>query len=106
LICRLQNTNVIELYNRIVKDKTQLTYYNSGIGTYARPSWRSFKYWKQVIDNNIDLAIAWYGLVIIVELVFVDMLTIRNFEQVVLAGYRWLSDKYEPGDKIFLFGVH
>jgi hypothetical protein len=56
----LQNTNVIELYSRIIKHENQLTYYNSGIGTYARPSWRSFKYWKQVINNKIDLAIAWY----------------------------------------------
>ena len=30
--------------------------------------------------------------------------TIRNFEKVLLEGYRWLADKYEPGDKIFLFG--
>ena len=28
----------------------------------------------------------------------------RNFERVILAGYRWLSDKYVDGDKIFLFG--
>lgn len=58
-----QNTNVIELYSRIIKDDKQhpqLTYYNSGIGTYARPSWRSYTYWKQVLDNKIDLAIAWY----------------------------------------------
>ncbi|KAH7925809.1 hypothetical protein BV22DRAFT_1104761 [Leucogyrophana mollusca] len=80
------NTNVIELYDRAYKDKTQLTYYNSGIGTYARPSFASFTYWKQVLDNTIDLAIAW------------------NFERVVLGAYRWLSDNYEPGDKIFLFG--
>ncbi|KAJ7135949.1 hypothetical protein C8R44DRAFT_608626 [Mycena epipterygia] len=81
-----KNTNVIELYARIIKNDSQLTYYNSGIGTYARPSWRSYKYWKQVIDNHIDLAIAW------------------NFERGVLAGYRWLSNHYRPGDKIFLFG--
>ncbi|KAF8347215.1 hypothetical protein F5887DRAFT_882049 [Amanita rubescens] len=80
------NTNVIELYARIVKDETQLTYYNSGIGTYARPSFTSLRYWKQVVSNKIDLAIAW------------------NFEKVILAGYRWLSDKYKPGDRIFLFG--
>ncbi|KAF8814000.1 hypothetical protein BYT27DRAFT_7219939 [Phlegmacium glaucopus] len=80
------NTNVIELYSRIIKDDSQLTYYNSGIGTYARPSWRSYTYWKQVLDNKIDLAIAW------------------NFEKVILAGYRWLSDNYMDGDKIFLFG--
>ncbi|KAJ7167522.1 hypothetical protein C8R46DRAFT_1093281 [Mycena filopes] len=82
----IQNTNVIELYARIIKDDTQFTYYNSGVGTYARPSRRSLKYWKQGIDGAIDLAIAW------------------NFEKVVIAGYRWLSNHYEPGDRIFLFG--
>ena len=55
-----QNTNVIELYSRIIKDGTQITYYNSGIGTYARPSWRSYTYLKQVLNNKIDLMIAWY----------------------------------------------
>ena len=55
-----QNTNVVELYSRIIKDDTQLSYYNSGIGTYATPSWRSLAFWKQVIYNKIDLAIAWY----------------------------------------------
>ena len=54
-----QNTNVIELYSNLVKDDTQLTYYDSGIGTYAQPSWKSWNYWKQVVDNKIDLAIAW-----------------------------------------------
>ena len=54
-----QNTNVIELYNQLVKGDTQLTYYDSGIGTYAQPSWKSWNYWKQIIDNKIDLAIAW-----------------------------------------------
>ena len=56
-----QNTNVVELYSRIIKDDTQPSYYNSGIGTYATPSWRSLTFWKQVIYNKIDLAIAWYA---------------------------------------------
>ncbi|KAF7975880.1 hypothetical protein HWV62_8283 [Athelia sp. TMB] len=58
----MMNTNVIELYSHILKgedDDEQLTYYDSGIGTYARPSWRSFAYLKQVAANKIDLAIAW-----------------------------------------------
>ena len=56
-----KNTNVIELYNLLQKGdySMQKTWYNSGIGTYARPSWRSWKYLKRVIDNKIDLAIAW-----------------------------------------------
>jgi hypothetical protein len=57
-----QNTNVIELYSQIVKDEGdhQLTYYNSGIGTYAKPSWWTFNRWKLALYNTIDLAIAWY----------------------------------------------
>ncbi|EIW77370.1 hypothetical protein CONPUDRAFT_62877 [Coniophora puteana RWD-64-598 SS2] len=82
----VKNTNIIELYSQIKKSDQQLTYYNSGIGTYARPSWRSFSYWKQLVDNKIDLAIAW------------------NLETVIMAAYRWLADNYHEGDKIFMFG--
>jgi len=53
-----QNTNVIELYSMLDKDDTQLTWYNSGIGTYAQPSWKSLAYWTLVIHSYIDLAIA------------------------------------------------
>ncbi|KAF8593522.1 hypothetical protein BDV93DRAFT_460987 [Ceratobasidium sp. AG-I] len=81
-----KSTNVIQLYSYIKKDDSQLTYYNSGIGTYAKPSWRSVSYMKQVFDNTIDLAIAW------------------NLEKVIIGAYRWLSDTYQTGDRIFLFG--
>ncbi|KAF8523846.1 hypothetical protein JB92DRAFT_2883113, partial [Gautieria morchelliformis] len=80
------NTNVIELYSQLIKGNDQLTYYNSGIGTYAKPSWKSWSYLKQVVDNKIDLAIAW------------------NFEKIVIAAYRWLSQNYQHGDRIYLFG--
>ena len=55
-----QNTNVVELYSRLEKNSSQLTFYNSGIGTYAAPSWRSLSYWYQVAENKVDLAIALY----------------------------------------------
>lgn len=55
-----QNTNVIELYSRLASNEEQLSYYNSGVGTYAQPSWRSWNYLTQVIDSKIDSAIAWY----------------------------------------------
>ncbi|KAG8740694.1 hypothetical protein FRC10_004039, partial [Ceratobasidium sp. 414] len=70
----------------IEKSDTQLTYYNSGIGTYAKASMRSLSYLKQVISNGIDQAIAW------------------NLDRVIIGAYRWLSDHYRPGDQIFLFG--
>ncbi|EJD37470.1 hypothetical protein AURDEDRAFT_73151 [Auricularia subglabra TFB-10046 SS5] len=81
-----KNTNVVELYSRLVKDETQLTFYNSGIGTYAKPSWRSWSYRKQVIANQLDLAFA------------------LHFEKIIISAYVWLVDNYLPGDRIFLFG--
>ncbi|KAJ2925578.1 hypothetical protein H1R20_g11517, partial [Candolleomyces eurysporus] len=83
-----KNTNVIEIYNLIMKETgdNQRTWYNSGIGTYARPHWRSLKYYNKVVLHKVDLAIAW------------------NFEKTVQAAYQWLSDNYEDGDCIFLFG--
>ncbi|EJD37487.1 WD40 repeat-like protein [Auricularia subglabra TFB-10046 SS5] len=81
-----KNTNVVELYSRLVKDEHQLTFYNSGIGTYAKPSWKSMSYRKQVIANKLDLAFA------------------LRFEKIILSAYAWLVDNYQPGDRIFLFG--
>uniref|UniRef100_A0A0W0GDD2 Putative WD40 repeat-like protein n=2 Tax=Moniliophthora roreri TaxID=221103 RepID=A0A0W0GDD2_MONRR len=82
-----RNTNVVELYSRLEKnDSLQVTYYNSGIGTYASPSWKSSTYYKQVLAHKIDLAFAW------------------RFEKILLDAYKWLCERYEPGDRIFLFG--
>ncbi|KAG9091455.1 hypothetical protein FS749_016530 [Ceratobasidium sp. UAMH 11750] len=82
-----KNTNVVELHSHIKKSDMQLTYYTSGVGTYAKPSWRSPSYYfGKKVDHGVDLLIAW------------------NFEKVVIAAYRWLSNSYLPGDRIFLFG--
>ncbi|KAF8881402.1 WD40-repeat-containing domain protein [Gymnopilus junonius] len=82
------NTNVVELHNLVLKEigDNQLTWYQSGIGTYAQPSWKSWKYFEQVLDNKVDLAIAW------------------NFQGTVHDAYEWLTDNYQAGDCIFLFG--
>ncbi|ESK97887.1 hypothetical protein Moror_17316 [Moniliophthora roreri MCA 2997] len=81
-----KNTNVVELYSRLLQDERQLTFYNSGIGTYANPSRKSLSHYKQVILHKLDLAFAW------------------RFERILLSAYRWLSERYEHGDRIFLFG--
>ncbi|KAF4618796.1 hypothetical protein D9613_009718 [Agrocybe pediades] len=83
-----KNTNVVEMYSLLSKgeDSNQLSLYYSGIGTYARPSWASFSYWKQVLYHKIDLAIAW------------------EFEKTIMGAYSWLSDNYRDGDRIFLLG--
>ncbi|EMD37020.1 hypothetical protein CERSUDRAFT_155454 [Gelatoporia subvermispora B] len=81
----VKNTNVVELYNRLEKSENQLTYYNSGIGTYATPSWRSLSWWMQVAGHKFDLAFAW------------------RFERILLGAYEWLSENYNQGDRIYLF---
>ncbi|KAG1791111.1 uncharacterized protein HD556DRAFT_1241159 [Suillus plorans] len=82
----LKNTNVVELYSQLVKSQDQLTYYNSGVGTHARPSWRSLSYVQYWLSSKVDLLIAW------------------NLETVILAAYRWISENYDDGDRIYLFG--
>ncbi|ETW76212.1 hypothetical protein HETIRDRAFT_329764 [Heterobasidion irregulare TC 32-1] len=81
-----KNTNVVELHSRIIKGPGQLSYYNSGIGTYAPPSAWTFGHWRRLVSSKVDLAIA------------------LRFERIVQRAYRWLTDHYEPGDSIFLFG--
>ncbi|KZV78663.1 hypothetical protein EXIGLDRAFT_562834, partial [Exidia glandulosa HHB12029] len=84
-----KNTNVVELYSRLIKDPNkQLTYYNSGIGTYAQPSLRSPSFLgrlQRIIGYQMDLAFAW------------------RFEKILLDAYHWLVDNYKQGDRIFLF---
>ncbi|KAJ7457894.1 hypothetical protein FB451DRAFT_1047155 [Mycena latifolia] len=85
----IHNTNVVELHSRVLADASadQSKYYNSGIGTYVPPEAKaSLKYWRQKIDNGLDLAFA------------------LNFKDIILKAYRWLSETYRPGDKIFFFG--
>ncbi|KZP29538.1 hypothetical protein FIBSPDRAFT_988833 [Athelia psychrophila] len=79
------NTNVIELYSRLEASEKQLNFYNSGVGTITKQK-SMWKWITQKFDSAIDLAIAW------------------NFEKVIIAAYRWLSERYKPGDRIFLFG--
>ncbi|KAG1750348.1 uncharacterized protein EDB91DRAFT_1046109, partial [Suillus paluster] len=81
-----KNTNIVELYSKIVKDDSQLTYYNSGVGTYARPEGLAHTQLMDQISSVFDLAFA------------------HNISRTIMHAYRWLSDKYRDGDKIFLFG--
>ncbi|KAJ6475891.1 hypothetical protein DFH09DRAFT_886907, partial [Mycena vulgaris] len=85
----IHNTNVVELHSRVLTggSEKQSKYYNSGIGTYVPPDAKaSLKYWQQQFDNGLDLAFA------------------LNFKDIILKAYRWLSQMYQPGDKIYFFG--
>ncbi|KAF8125613.1 hypothetical protein EV363DRAFT_1175796 [Boletus edulis] len=79
----IKNTNVVKLYSHITKSDQQLTYYMGGLGKIANGLRASL--WHR-LSNEIDMAIG------------------RNFHKVILASYRWLSDNYQDGDQIFLFG--
>ncbi|KIP01203.1 hypothetical protein PHLGIDRAFT_38869, partial [Phlebiopsis gigantea 11061_1 CR5-6] len=79
------NTHVVELYSRLVADETQLTYYNSGIGTYVAES-NPFVRGMQWIENTLDMAIA------------------LHHKRITLSAYQWLSENYVQGDHIYLFG--
>ncbi|KAI0052957.1 WD40 repeat-like protein [Auriscalpium vulgare] len=81
-----KNTNVVELYKSLIKDDDQLTYYDSGIGTYVSEDANWFSCWKQAAKHKGDMMFAW------------------SFKKNVLNAYQWLSENYREGDKIFLFG--
>ncbi|KAJ3476738.1 hypothetical protein NLI96_g10956 [Meripilus lineatus] len=77
------NSNVLEFCSRIERNNQQEIYYLPGIGTVpeTKPSL------GQRYDQVLDLAFA------------------HTFDQRVLAGYRWLSNTYKFGDKIFIYGA-
>ena len=79
------NTNVVKLYAMLDRTKPdQLTYYQTGIGTFAPTGvWGKL---KRFFVKLLDSAIAWL------------------LEDHVTAGYRFLMRYYEDGDKIFIFG--
>ncbi|CAE6418109.1 unnamed protein product [Rhizoctonia solani] len=81
-----KNTNVVELYECLKKDDLQKTFYSSGIGTFAKPSWGWAASLKERRISLLDLAVA------------------KNLKKVILDAYRWLADTYQSGDRIFLFG--
>ncbi|KAJ7118622.1 hypothetical protein C8R43DRAFT_901207 [Mycena crocata] len=84
----VQNTNVLELHNRVLVDpvQRQLTYYKCGIGTYVPSKRRSLRHCLQRLVNKVDVVFGW------------------NFGKIIIEAYRWLCEQYHPGDRIFLFG--
>ncbi|KAL0566880.1 hypothetical protein V5O48_015116 [Marasmius crinis-equi] len=54
-----KNSNVVEFYARLVKDDDQITYYNSGIGTYPKSPSKSLTYYKRMAAHKFDTVVAW-----------------------------------------------
>ena len=104
-----QNSNVVELYSRLIKDKKQLTYYNSGIGTYMKGSRARMACDTRFLLHLADLFFAmcvFFHNPAACPHVSSLLLVPRNFRSHVLKAYQWLSENYEDGDRIFLFGWH
>lgn len=77
-------TNVLRLYRMLVRDKEQIAFYDSGVGTLAHPD--RITSWGRSVSRLFDSAMG---------------LSIQHH---FLNAYRFLSRHYEPGDEIYLFG--
>ncbi len=79
------NTNVVKLFSLIEKDPIkQIAYYDPGVGTFGAPgAWTKV---AKAYTKVLGLAFS-YGIT-------------KNIED----AYEYLMDKYEKGDKVYLFG--
>ena len=75
---RSKNTNVVRLYERLVDNTQQTTFYDAGIGTRSgiQHSWERFQgaLWGAGLQRKVETA------------------------------YRYLMSVYEEGDRVYLFG--
>lgn len=76
------NTNVVHLYELLVRDQEQFAFYDPGVGTFS------------FLGRNLGRKVG-----ILLGKVFGTGLQ-QNIEDC----YLYLMDRYEPGDKVFLFG--
>ncbi|KAI0713137.1 hypothetical protein C8T65DRAFT_739009 [Cerioporus squamosus] len=80
------NSNVVKFFSLLKRDdrREQMVYYQTGIGTYTSPQLVTSL--GQAVSKTLDEAVAW------------------NLDTHVMAGYEFLMQNYEAGDKICLFG--
>lgn len=78
------NTNVVKMFGLIQKDAHQIAYYDPGIGTLSAPA--ALTKTTKALTRLLGLAFA-FGIT-------------GNIED----AYEYLMDKYEPEDRVFLFG--
>ncbi|MEX6090594.1 phospholipase effector Tle1 domain-containing protein [Raoultella planticola] len=68
-------TNVVKLRNAVAENTQQRVYYHSGVGTDGG-----------VVDRYIGGGIG------------------EGLDKNIISAYYWLATRYQPGDKIWLFG--
>lgn len=79
------NTNVVGTFKRIIRDKDQIAFYDPGVGTFDAFGHRIGKLTKKVGT--------WWG-----------MAFGTGLEQNVEDAYEYLMDRFQEGDKLFIFG--
>ena len=77
-----QNTNVVKLYEAIARDKQQIAFYDPGVGTFS------------ILGRELGRRVG-----IVLGKAFG-----AGVQQNIEDAYRYLMDRYDPGDKLFLFG--
>ena len=76
------NTNVVKLYQHVVRDSDQIAFYDPGVGT--------FSFLGREVGRRVGILLGKaFG---------------AGLQQNVEDAYRYLMDRYEPGDRVFLFG--
>lgn len=76
------NTNVVKLFQVIVRDTEQIAFYDPGVGT--------FSFLGRTLGRRMGKLMGQaFG---------------AGLQQNVEDAYRYLMDRFEPGDKLFLFG--
>ena len=76
------NTNVVKLYQRVIRDSDQIAFYDPGVGT--------FSFLGREVGRRVGiLSGKAFG---------------AGLQQNVEDAYRYLMDRYETGDRVFLFG--
>ena len=76
------NTNVVKLYEAIVRDDQQVAFYDPGVGT--------FSFLGRALGRRVGILLGKaFG---------------AGLQQNIEDAYRYLMDRYEPGAKVFLFG--
>ena len=76
------NTNVVKLYEAVVRNAEQVAFYDPGVGTFS-----SF---GRTLGRRVGILLGkMFG---------------AGLQQNVEDAYRYLMDRYDPSDKLFLFG--
>jgi len=80
------NSNIVQLFSLLKRDdpSRQLVYYQSGIGTYTIP--QIAKPWMANLQKTLDAMMG------------------KHLNAHIMAGYEFLMQHFQSGDKIFLFG--